>query len=109
ARRSTPPPGSPPGQFGPARPDPVDSGSSIPAFVAQGIEHRSPKAGVAGSNPAEGTKVVSFKPTATAVGFLLPTPLYGAGVSAAVWRMTCISFAPSGVTVWSSSVVPPCA
>ncbi len=26
-----------------------------PAFVAQGIEHRSPKAGVAGSNPAGGT------------------------------------------------------
>src|SRR5690606_6904408 len=25
------------------------------AFVAQGIEHRSPKAGVAGSNPAGGT------------------------------------------------------
>jgi hypothetical protein len=25
------------------------------ALVAQGIEHRSPKAGVAGSNPAEGT------------------------------------------------------
>jgi hypothetical protein len=28
----------------------------IPAFVAQGIEHRSPKAGVAGSNPAGGTQ-----------------------------------------------------
>ncbi len=28
-----------------------------PAFVAQGIEHRSPKAGVAGSNPAGGTKL----------------------------------------------------
>jgi hypothetical protein len=28
----------------------------IPAFVAQGIEHRSPKAGVAGSNPAGGTR-----------------------------------------------------
>ncbi len=28
-----------------------------PAFVAQGIEHRSPKAGVAGSNPAEGTRI----------------------------------------------------
>lgn len=26
-----------------------------PALVAQGIEHGSPKAGVAGSNPAEGT------------------------------------------------------
>src|SRR5262249_20547631 len=34
----------------PSRP----SGES-PAFVAQGIEHRSPKAGVAGSNPAGGT------------------------------------------------------
>lgn len=29
--------------------------TSGPAFVAQGIEHRSPKAGVAGSNPAGGT------------------------------------------------------
>src|SRR5690606_13488145 len=29
--------------------------SASPAFVAQGIEHRSPKAGVAGSNPAGGT------------------------------------------------------
>ena len=29
--------------------------SPPPAFVAQGIEHRSPKAGVAGSNPAGGT------------------------------------------------------
>jgi hypothetical protein len=30
-----------------------------PAFVAQGIEHRSPKAGVAGSNPAGGTTALS--------------------------------------------------
>ncbi len=29
--------------------------TASPAFVAQGIEHRSPKAGVAGSNPAGGT------------------------------------------------------
>lgn len=32
-----------------------DINLSGPAFVAQGIEHRSPKAGVAGSNPAGGT------------------------------------------------------
>lgn len=29
-----------------------------PALVAQGIEHGSPKAGVAGSNPAEGTLII---------------------------------------------------
>ncbi len=39
-----------------------------PAFVAQGIEHRSPKAGVAGSNPAGGTKVVLFEPSTPRTG-----------------------------------------
>lgn len=34
----------------------------IPAFVAQGIEHRSPKAGVAGSNPAGGTRSERLRP-----------------------------------------------
>lgn len=32
-------------------------GATSSALVAQGIEHRSPKAGVAGSNPAEGTNL----------------------------------------------------
>jgi hypothetical protein len=33
--------------------------STSPALVAQGIEHRFPKPGVAGSNPAEGTNPLS--------------------------------------------------
>ena len=36
--------------------------SAVPALVAQGIEHRSPKAGVGSSNLPGGTKVVRSNP-----------------------------------------------
>ncbi len=40
-----------------------------PALVAQGIEHRFPKPGVAGSNPAEGTPLPGMPGRASAGRF----------------------------------------
>ncbi len=74
--RTTPPPRQQPASEAPRQPARVLDAYShrTPALVAQGIEHGSPKAGVAGSNPAEGTQLPTGGPIARSQ--LPPRPHY---------------------------------
>ena len=80
----------------------------VPAPVAQGIEHGSPKAGVACSNHAGGTKVVTFKLASPDAGFLFSrvdesVKLDTVAVSPATSRIVLKGFASSASIVSSST------
>lgn len=72
----------------------------LPASVAQGIEHRSPKAGVAGSNPAGGTEKKQVRA-------LPPTGWRGSRAHARPWRRACAACRKSAQP-GSSAVLPCC-